>query len=153
MRRFLIYLVCTYSYVVAHAQSDTLPINRSIIDMKNNTSTTDSNKAFLKMLIENRLPLTNYPERVTENLMVYLSAPLPFAGKYVGLKEYYSLVPQMIAYYDYSKFKLLGVYADENIVFVTIQIGLNHSEKNLVLCEQFTFEKERIKEIKTFIFY
>lgn len=80
------------------------------------------------------------------------SAALPFAGKYHGLKEYYGLVPRMQEYYDYNKFKLLGVFSDDDIVFVTIQIGLKHSEKNIILCEQFTFEEDRIKEIRTYIF-
>lgn len=97
--------------------------------MKDNISDSDANKAFLRMLIENRIPLTKYPERVDENLVVFLSAPLPFAGKYHGLKEYYGLVPRMQEYYDYNKFELIGVFADDDIVFVTIQIGLKHSEK------------------------
>lgn len=152
MKNFLIFLMCTCSTMVVNAQSDTLKINKSTTNMKDNTSNSDTNKAFLRMLIENRIPLTKYPERVDENLVVFLSAPLPFAGKYHGLKEYYGLVPQMIEYYDYNKFKLLGVFADDNIVFVTIQIGLKHSEKNIMLCEQFTFEEDRIKEIRTYIF-
>src|SRR5690606_23103776 len=113
---------------------------------------TNSNKAFLETLISNRHPLTDYPERVTEDFVVYLSAPLPFAGKYLGLNEYYALVPQLLEYYDYSKIKLLGVYADDYIVFVSIQIGLKQSEINLILCEQFTFKEDRIKDLRTFVF-
>lgn len=126
--------------------------NNTIKNLKmNRQELTDSNKAFLAMLVSNRRPLTEFPERVSEAFVVHLPSVLPFGGKYNGLDEYYALVPQMIAYYDYSKFELQGIFADENTVFVIIKVGLKSSDKHILLCEQFTFEEEKITEIRTYV--
>lgn len=103
------------------------------------------------MLISKRLPLTDYPEKVSKDFVVYEPASLPFGGKYSGLTDYYALAPQLTAYYDYSRFELTGIYADGDAVFVTLKVGLKKSEKHILLCEQFTFKEEKIEEIKIFI--
>lgn len=114
-------------------------------------SKAESNKAFIKMLLSNRLSLTDYPERVCADLVLYEPALLPFGGKYVGIKEYKDLVPRVMDYYDYERFELLGVFSDQNIVFVTLNVGIKGTEKRLSLCEQFSFKGERIAEIKIFV--
>ena len=145
-------LTCGYGYCQHDDTLQSKATNNTIKNLKmNRHALTDSNKAFLEKLISNRLPLTEFPERVNEAFVVHLPLVLPFGGKYNGLDQYYALIPQMIAYYDYDKFELQGVFAEGDTVFAVIQIGLKSSDKHILLCEQFTFEEEKITEIRTYI--
>lgn len=111
-----------------------------------------SNKAFVEMLFSNKLPLKNYPERVASDFVLHEPGILPFGGTYFGLAEYETLaVPKIQDYYDFNRFEFIGVYAEGNVVFGLLKIGIKNSEKSLSLCEQFTFDGNKVKEIKVFI--
>lgn len=119
--------------------------------MENNTSLNNTNKAFIEMLLSNKLPLKNYPERVSEDFVLYEPSSLPFGGKYVGLEEYEKFaVPKIAEYYDFSRFEFVGVYGDKNIIFAILKIGVRNTDEVLYLCEQFTFKDDKITEIRVF---
>jgi hypothetical protein len=83
---------------------------------------------------------------------LYEPQTLPFGGTYIGLAEYETLaVPKIQGYYDFNRFEFIGIYAERNVVFGLLKIGIKNSEKSLSLCEQFTFDGNKIKEIKVFV--
>lgn len=111
-----------------------------------------SNKAFIEMLFSNKLPLKNYPERVASDFVLYEAQLLPFGGTYFGVDEYETLaVPKIQDYYDFDRFEFVGVFAEGNVVFGLLKIGIKNSEEILSLCEQFIFDGSKIKELKVFV--
>jgi hypothetical protein len=112
----------------------------------------ESNKAFIHKLVSDRLSLMDYPEKICPDMALYEPALLPFGGTYLGIPAYKDLGPQVMAYYDYEKFELLGVFADGDMVFVNLNVGLKDSDKLVSLCEQFSFKGEKVAEIKIFVF-
>jgi hypothetical protein len=112
----------------------------------------DSKKEFIKKLLLNRLPLKKFPERVCTDFILKEPSFLPFGGRYIGFEQYENLLPRLMDYYNFNNFKFLDVYADDNVVFATLKIGLQNSEDTITLCEQFTFKDEKIQEIKVFVF-
>ena len=104
------------------------------------------------MLLSNKLSLKDYPERIQEDFVLYEPSHLPFGGRYVGLTEYHTFViAKLSEFYDLNRFEFTGVHGDGNVVFATLKIGLRNSDKSLLLCERFTFEEDKIAEIRVFI--
>jgi hypothetical protein len=94
-------------------------------------SDTEDNKAFIREMIGLKRRLEDYPDRYDANLIMHEPAYLPFGGTYVGLEEFQKFYPQVRDFYDFSRFDLLGVYGDSDMVFATIRAGLAGSSAYL----------------------
>lgn len=112
---------------------------------------TDENKAFIREMIGTKKRLEDYPDRFDHNLVMHEPACLPFGGTYVGLKQFQEFYPQVRDFYDFSRFELLGVYGDGDVVFATIRAGLAGSDGTIFIAEQFRFQGTKLVEVRLHI--
>jgi len=112
---------------------------------------TENKKAFIKEMIGTRKRLEDYPDRFDSNLVMHEPASLPFGGTYVGLEQFQKFYPEVRSFYDFSKFELLGVYGDGDMVFATIRAGLAGSEGTIFIAEQFRFSGTKLVEVRLHI--
>lgn len=131
-----------------------LPVLVNSCSVKNSDAAknTLSNKAFVYEMISTKKKLDDYPGRISDSMVVYEPSSLPFGGVYKGYKAFTQFYPKVREFYDFSKFELLNVYADSNIVFALIKAGIASTGDSILLCEYFTFDTDgRITEIRIFL--
>lgn len=88
-------------------------------------------------------------------MVVYEPSSLPFGGTYRGLEAFEQFYPEVRKFYDFSRFELLNVYADSDVVFAIIKAGkagIAHTDESIMLCEQFTFRHGKLAEVRLFIY-
>lgn len=112
---------------------------------------TESNKAFVATMLGEKKRLEDFPDRVDPNLLMHEPASLPFDGTYRGLQAFQRFYPQVLRFYDFERFKMLGVYADGDTVFATIRLGIAGSNALMYLAEQFIFSGTRLVEVRVHI--
>jgi hypothetical protein len=112
---------------------------------------TKANKAFILEMIGQKKKLEDYPGKASENIIIYEPSSLPFGGTYKGIKEFEKFYPEVREFYDFSRFSLLKVYGDDDVVFALIQAGIANSDADILLCEQFNFENGKIVTVRLFI--
>jgi hypothetical protein len=114
-------------------------------------SDTETNKAFIREMIGSKKRLEDYPDRFDKNLIMHEPACLPFGGTYIGLEEFQKFYPEVRDFYDFTRFDLLGVYGDEDMVFATIRAGLVGSDGVIFIAEQFRFSGTKLVEVRLHI--
>jgi len=113
---------------------------------------TQTNKEFIYEMISQKKKLEDYPARISDSMVVYEPSSLPFGGTYKGYDAYQQFYPKVREFYDFSRFKLLNVYADSDDVFAIISAGIANSNDSILLCEHFTFNNEgQIIQVRLFI--
>ena len=110
------------------------------------------NKAFVLEMIGKKKQLTDYPERASDSMVVYEPASLPFGGTYRGIKAFEQFYPRVRKFYDFKRFDLLNVYADEDKVFAISKAAIAGTDGSILLCEQFTFKQGKIVEVRLYIY-
>lgn len=111
----------------------------------------ESNKAFMQELLSQAKKLDEFPDHVAPDLVIYQPTSLPFGGTYHGLSELQRIYPQIGAFYDFSRFELLGLYADGDTVFASIKIGVAGSTSVIYLAEKWTFRGTQVTEIRVHV--
>ena len=111
----------------------------------------NQNKAFVAEMIGTKKRLEDYPDRYDANLLMHEPASLPFGGTYRGLEQFQAFYPAVRDFYDFSKFELLSVYGDGDMVFATIKAAVAGSGGTIHLAEQFRFEGNKIVEVRLHI--
>ena len=121
---------------------------------ENNTmGNATSNKEFVYEMISSKKKLEDYPDRISDSMVVYEPSSLPFGGVYKGYNAYEQFYPAVREFYDFSKFELLKVYSDEDVVFAIIKAGVASVNEYILLCEHFTFNEEgKLIEVRLFIY-
>jgi len=114
-------------------------------------SFTEQNKAFIREMIGTKKRLEDYPGRYDDNLVMHEPASLPFGGSYRGLGEFQEFYPAVRAFYDFTRFDLLGVFGDGDMVFATMRVGLALSAGTIFIAEQFRFAGDRLVEVRVHI--
>lgn len=112
---------------------------------------TEQNKAFIREMLSSKKRLEDYPDRFDLNLVMHEPACLPFGGTYVGLEQFQTFYPEVRDFYDFSRFELLGVYGDGDVIFATIRAGLANSDGTIFIAEQFCFEGTKLVEVRLHI--
>ena len=112
---------------------------------------TDRNKAFVAEMIGSKKRLEDYPDRYDPDLLMHEPASLPFGGTYKGLEQFQAFYPAVREFYDFSRFELLGVYGDGDMVFATIKAAVAETGGTIHLAEQFRFEGDKIIEVRLHI--
>lgn len=112
---------------------------------------TAANHAFILDMLQHKKQLRDYPGRASPDLVVHEPASLPFGGTYRGLDAYEQFYPRVRQFYDFSRFELLQVYADGDVVFALINAGIAGTDASLMLCEQFTFRQRQLVEVRLFL--
>lgn len=113
---------------------------------------TASNKEFIYEMISTKKKLEDYPDRISDSMVVHEPSSLPFGGTYKGYNAYEQFYPKVREFYDFSRFELMNVYADSNVVFAIIKAGVANTNESILLCEHFTFDEEgKIIEVRLFI--
>jgi hypothetical protein len=56
--------------------------------------------------------------------LVYEPSSLPFGGIYKGIDAYEKFYPAVRKFYDFSRFELINVYAEADVVFAIIKAGI-----------------------------
>ncbi|MGM9479575.1 nuclear transport factor 2 family protein [Roseateles sp. NT4] len=110
-----------------------------------------SNKQFIAEMIGTKRRLEDYPDRFDKNLVMHEPASLPFGGTFHGLAEFQEFYPKVREFYDFTRFELLGVFGDDEIVFATMRAGLAKSKGTIYIAEQFRFEGSVLKEVRLHI--
>jgi hypothetical protein len=113
---------------------------------------TAANKAFILEMIGQKKQLKDYPGRASDSMIVYEPSSLPFGGTYKGLQAFEQFYPKVREFYDFTRFELLNVYADDNMVFAIEKAGIAHTNDSILLCEQFTFRQGKIAEVRLFLY-
>lgn len=113
---------------------------------------TAANKAFVLEMISQKKQLSDYPGKASDSMVVYEPSSLPFGGTYRGLKAFEEFYPKVREFYDFSRFDLLNVYADSNMVFAISKAGIAHTTDSILLCEQFTFKEGKIMEVRLYLY-
>ena len=114
-------------------------------------SRTDDNKAFIREMIGSGKTLEDYPGRYDPDLVMHEPASLPFGGTHCGLDDFKKFYPQVRDFYDFSRFELLGVHGDGDIVFATIRAGLAGAPGTIFIAEQFRFSGDQLVEVRLYI--
>jgi hypothetical protein len=102
-------------------------------------------------MISQKKRLEDYPGRYDENLLMYEPASLPFGGIYKGMDEFQAFYPKVRDYYDFSKFEVISIHADKDVVFVTIKTRIASTHDPLMLCERLTFDHDKIVKVQLFM--
>ncbi len=112
---------------------------------------TKANKAFILEMIGEKKKLEDYPDKASDSMVVYEPSSLPFGGVYKGINAYEKFYPEVRKFYDFSRFELINVYAEADVVFAIIKAGIAHTNDSILLCEQFTFKGGKIVEVRLYI--
>jgi hypothetical protein len=111
-----------------------------------------SNKEFVYEMISNKKTLQDYPDRISDSMIVYEPSSLPFGGVYKGYNAFEQFYPKVREFYDFTRFELLNVYGDSNVVFSIIKASIANTEDDILLCEQMTFDDEgKLVEVRLFM--
>jgi hypothetical protein len=111
-----------------------------------------SNKEFVYEMISKKKKLQDYPDRISDSMVVYEPSSFPFGGVYKGYNAYEQFYPKVREFYDFSRFELLNVYGDSNVVFSIIKAGIANTEDDIMLCEQMTFDHNgKLIEVRLFL--
>lgn len=113
---------------------------------------TEKNRLFISQLIETKRPLKDFPDRVSEDMTIHEPALLPFGGSYKGAKAQEALFPKIGEFYDFSRFTLVSISADGDAVFAIMKIGLLNSASEIMLCEKFSFEGNKLTDVRAFVY-
>ena len=113
---------------------------------------TAGNKAFVLEMIGQKKRLTDYPDRASDEMIVYEPSSLPFGGTYRGMKAFEQFYPAVREFYDFDHFDLLNVYADDDKVFALSKAAIAHTSGSILLCEQFTFKLGKIVEVRLYLY-
>src|SRR4051812_2030451 len=111
---------------------------------------TEQNKAFIAEMIGSKKRLEDYPDRYDPDLLMHEPASLPFGGTYKGLEQFQAFYPAVRNFYDFSRFELLGVYGDGDMVFATIKASVA-AGGTIHIAEQFRFDGDKIAEVRLHI--
>lgn len=111
-----------------------------------------ANKGFITEMIGQKKQLSDYPDKVCKDMVVHEPSSLPFGGIYRGYKAFEALYPAVRSFYDFSRFELLEVFAEESAVFALLRAGIAGSDADLMLCEHFTFKDGKILEVRLFLY-
>ena len=112
---------------------------------------TKANKEFILEMIGGKKKLEDYPGKASDSMVVYEPSSLPFGGVYKGINAYEKFYPEVRKFYDFSRFELINVYAEADVVFAIIKAGIAHTNDSILLCQQFTFKRLRIVEVRLYI--
>ncbi len=121
------------------------------LNTKKNMENTESNKAFILEMIGTKKKLEDYPDKASDSMVVYEPSSLPFGGVYKGINAYEKFYPEVRKFYDFSRFELINVYAEADVVFAIIKAGIANTNDSILLCEQFTFKEGKIVEVRLYI--
>lgn len=112
-----------------------------------------SNKDFILEMITSKKKLEDYPDRISQSLLLQEPSSLPFGGTYKGFDAYTQFYPLVRDFYDFRQLEVEDVYGDKNAVFVIINVKVKRSNEPLKLCERFLFDEEgRVIQIMVFLF-
>jgi hypothetical protein len=112
---------------------------------------TKVNKAFVAKMLGEKKRLEDFPDHFDPNLVMHEPGSLPFGGSYHGLAEFQRFYPEVLRFYDFERFELLGVYADGDTVFATIRVGIAGSPEFMYIAEQFKFSGTKLIEVRVHI--
>jgi hypothetical protein len=115
-------------------------------------NSTEKNKAFISEMIGKKKKLQDYPDKSSPEMVVREPSSLPFGGTYKGLDAFEEFYPEVLKFYDFSKFELQQVYGDGDDVFAIIKAGIANTNDSLLLCEHITFKEGKIGEVQLFIY-
>lgn len=125
--------------------------NKAFVATKLGKNVTESNKAFVATMLGEKKRLEDFPDRVDPNWLMHEPASLPFGGTYRGLAAFERFYPEVRRFYDFERFELLGVYADDDTVFATIRVGISGSSASMFIAEQFRFSGDKLVEVRVHI--
>jgi hypothetical protein len=146
MQKFVKYAIALIVWIGLGSSCKTK--NDSTMEKEN----TAANKAFILEMIGQKKQLKDYPGRASDSMVVYEPSSLPFGGTYKGLQAFEQFYPKVREFYDFTRFELLNVYADDDKVFAIEKAGIAHSKDSILLCEQFTFKEGKIAEVRLFLY-
>jgi hypothetical protein len=112
---------------------------------------TDENKAFIEEMLGTKKQLTDYPERFDPNITMHEPRLLPFGGDYQGVEAFVKFYPEVRKYYDFSTWKLLGVYGDGDTVFATTTVEIANTARTMYIAEQFTFSGRKLVDVRVHV--
>lgn len=110
----------------------------------------NTNKAFVVELIGGKKRLTDYPERMSDSIVVYEPASLPTSGVYRGKRAFAEFYRKMRKFYDLNQFQLEGVYGDADKVFAVSKAVIADTEDAILLCEEIRFDGRKIVEARLY---
>jgi len=113
---------------------------------------TAANKAFILEMIGQKKQLTDYPDKMSDSMVVYEPSSLPFGGTYRGIKAFEQFYPKVREFYDFKRFTLVNVYADSDKVFAISNAAIANTEDKIQLCEEFTFKQGKIIEVRLYFY-
>jgi hypothetical protein len=103
-------------------------------------------------MIGNKRKLQDYPERISDTMVVYEPSSLPFGGVYKGYEAFEQFYPRVREFYDFSRFEVLNIYGDSDVVFSIIKAGIAKTDYEILLCEQMTFDDDgKLIEVRLFM--
>jgi len=112
----------------------------------------ESNKAFVLEMIGQKKQLTDYPDRMSDAMVVYEPASLPFGGTYRGIDAFQQFYPKVRAFYDFKRFELVHVYADGDKVFAISKAAIAGTGDSLLLNEEMTFDRGKLVEVRLYFY-
>ena len=112
---------------------------------------TDDNKAFIEEMLGLKKQLTDYPDRFDPGITMHEPHMLPFGGDYRGIDEFRNFYPAVRRYYDFSTWRLLGVYGDGDTVFATTQVTIANTARTMYIAEQFTFSGRKLVDVRVYV--
>jgi hypothetical protein len=144
-------LISSAVFACGGVATKTTETNNVSTSERSGGSMVEANKAFLQKLFSEKKKLDDFPDRVDHDVIVHEPSSLPFGGTYRGLAELQQIYPKMAQFYDFSRFELLGVYGDGDVVFTSIKIGLAGSASSIYLAQKFTFRGTKVVEIRIYV--
>jgi len=124
--------------------------------LKNNNKAMKSlitNKEFVYEMISNKKKLEDYPERISDTMIVYEPSSLPFGGVYKGFNAYEQFYPIVREFYDFTTLTIENIYGDDNSVFVLIDATIKKTNEPIKLCEHFTFDSNgKVIKVRLYLY-
>jgi len=114
-------------------------------------TTTDENKAFIRVMLGSKKQLTDYPDRFDRTITMHEPQMLPFGGDYQGIEAFQKFYPAVRKYYDFSTWELLGVYGDGDTVFATTRVTIANTARTMYIAEQFTFSGRILVDVRVHV--
>jgi hypothetical protein len=113
---------------------------------------TERYKAFIFAMLSEKKQLTDYPDKVSKDIVIHQPASLPFGGTYKGYEAFDRFYRVARAYYDFSRVEMLNLYGASNVVFAIMKMGVANTNSHILICEQFIFEEDLLVEIRSYLF-
>jgi len=114
-------------------------------------STIDENKAFIREMLGSKKQLTDYPDRFDPDITMHEPQMLRFGGDYQGIEAFREFYPEVRRYYDFSTWKLLGVYGEGETVFATTSVTIANTDRIMYIAEQFTFSGRKLVDVRVHV--